>query len=94
MGSPILARRKVSDHWFVSVEAPRQFRLISKKRAFVRQTKTFPTESEAKQFAKAMLSDGMKIIAGTLYPHQPTRRIIAASEISQWLEELESNDPA
>jgi hypothetical protein len=93
MGSPMLARRKVSDHWFVSVEAPKQFRLVSKKRAFVRQTKTFPTEREAKQCAKAMLSDGMKIIAGTLNPHQPIRRIISASEISQWIEEEESNDP-
>jgi hypothetical protein len=89
----MLARRKVSDHWFVSVEAPKQFRLVSKKRAFVRKAKTFPTEREAKQFAKAMLSDGMKIIAGTLNPHQPIRRIISASEISQWIEEEESNDP-
>jgi hypothetical protein len=86
-GGPMMARRKISKHWFVSVEAPRQLRLISKKRAFVRQTKAFPTEREAKQFAKAMLSDGMKIVAGTLNPHHPIRRIISASEINQWIEE-------
>jgi hypothetical protein len=84
--SPKLARPTSSDYWFVSVEAPRQWRLVS-KRAHVRQTKTFPTESEAKQFAKAMLTDGMKIMAGTLHPHQPTRRIIGSSEINQWIEE-------
>ena len=88
-----MARRTVIDHWFVSVEAPRHVRRIAEKRAFVRQTKTFPTEREAKQFAKAMLSDGMKIIAGTMNPHQPIRRIISASEISQWIEEEESDDP-
>jgi hypothetical protein len=50
---------------------------------------------EAKQFAKAMLSDGIKVMAGTLHPHQPMRRIIgSSSEINQWIEENESNDPA
>jgi hypothetical protein len=88
-GSPELSRRTISDCWFVSVEAPRQWRLVS-KRAHARQTKTFPTESEAKQFARAMLSDGMKIMAGTLHPHQPTRRIIGSSEINQWVEETGS----
>jgi hypothetical protein len=43
-------------------------------------------ESEAKQFAKTMLPDGMKIMAGTLHPHQPMRRIIGSSEINQWIE--------
>jgi hypothetical protein len=84
-----LTRRTISDHWFVSVEAPKQWRIAS-KRAPARQTATFPTESEAKQFAKAILSDGMKIMAGTLHPHQPTRRIIGSSEINQWIEEEES----
>jgi hypothetical protein len=55
---------------------------------------TFPTEGEAKQFAKAMLSDGMKIMAGTLHPHQPIRRIIGSSEINQWIEGKESSDRA
>jgi hypothetical protein len=44
-------------------------------------------ESEAKQFAKAKLSEAMKVTAGTLSPHQPIRRTITASEINQWIEE-------
>jgi hypothetical protein len=80
-------------HWFVSIEAPKQWRIAS-KRAHIRQTITFLTESEAKQFAKTMLSDGMKIMAGTLHPHQPMRRIIGSSEINQWIEGKEGNDPA
>ena len=88
----MLTRRTASDHWFVSVEAPKQWRIAS-KRAHTRHTRTFPTESEVKQFAKAMLSDGMKMMAGTLYPHQPIRRIIGSSEIDHWIEEEENSDP-
>jgi hypothetical protein len=53
----------ITDHWFVSVETPRDWRLVS-KRAPARQTKTFPAQSEAEHFAKAMLSDGKRIMAG------------------------------
>ena len=35
-------------------------------KAFARRTKTFPTETEAKQFAKEMLSNKYKVVAGTL----------------------------
>ena len=82
-----MARRSVTDHWFVSVEVPRP---ASRR---VRQTKTFPTEAEAKQYAKDILSDGSNIIAGTLLNgHQPTRRIISGLKLSRWLEE--ASDPA
>jgi hypothetical protein len=87
-----VTKGKSASHWFVSVEAPKQRRIAS-KRAHARHTTTFPTESEAKQFAKAMRSDGMKIMAGTLHPHQPIRRIIGFSEINQWIEG-EEDDPA
>ena len=49
-----MARRKVKNHWFVSVAAPKQGRRI---KAFDRRTETFPTETDAKQFAKQMLSE-------------------------------------
>jgi hypothetical protein len=75
------------NRWFVSVDAPKQQGPISSRAPSVRQTKSFPTESEAKQFAKAKLSEGMKVTAGTLSPHQPIRRTITASEIYQWIEE-------
>jgi hypothetical protein len=91
-GQYILARRAATNRWFVSVESPELRRFT----AHIRQTKTFATESEAKLFAKAMLSDGIRMMAGTLQPHQPVRRIIGSSEINQWIEEKESDgsDPA
>jgi hypothetical protein len=39
-----------------------------------RQTKGFLTETEAKGYAKAMISDGNYVAAGTMSPHQPRRR--------------------
>ena len=79
--------RKMAHHWFVSVKMPKQGR---GKKVFARQTKTFPTEAEAKQFAKEMmLTDGTKIIAGTwLGAHQSTRRIISGwDELRRWIAE-------
>jgi hypothetical protein len=75
--------------WYVSIETPRKGRPTSSRTASVRQTKAFPTESEAKQYAREMLSEGWKITAGTLNPHLPKRRIISASEIEQWVGENE-----
>jgi hypothetical protein len=77
------------NHWYVSFEAPKQWRPTSSRAPSARQTKAFPTEREAKQFAKAKLSEGMNVTAGTLNPHLPTRRIILASEIEQWISETE-----
>jgi hypothetical protein len=87
------ASKPAADDSLVSVEAPKQWR-IAPKREHTRDTITFPTESEARQFAKAMLSDGIKIMAGPLHPHQPMRRIVGSSETNQWIERDESNDPA
>jgi hypothetical protein len=80
-----MARHTVKNHWFVSVQMPKQRR---SKQAFARQTKTFPTEAEAKQFAKEMLLNKYKIVAGTLLSaDQPARRIISGSQINRWIEE-------
>jgi hypothetical protein len=79
--STIMARRVITDRWFVSVDTPKHKGPVSSR---TRQAKTFPTESEAKQFAKAKLAEGMKVTAGT---HQPIRRIVTASDINQWIEE-------
>jgi hypothetical protein len=51
-----------------------------------RQTKVFPTETEAKRFAEALLSKAYYITAGTITPHEPKRRAIADSEIAEWIE--------
>jgi hypothetical protein len=75
----------ITNHWFVSVETPKQLRFSR----HARETKSFPTEIEAKKFAKAMLSEGRKVTAGTLSPHQPIRRTVPASEINQWIKKKE-----
>jgi hypothetical protein len=87
----IMVRYNSINHWFVSVETPKHLRLHFSPFAVLRarETKSFPTEIEAKQFAKAMLSEGRKVTAGTLSPHQPIRRTVTASEIDQWINEEE-----
>jgi hypothetical protein len=77
-----MARRKVINHWFVSVAVPKQ----GYGPAFVRRTETFPTEADAKQFAKEMLSEKHHIVAGTLLdPYLPVRRIISGSQLYSWV---------
>jgi hypothetical protein len=76
---------QITNHWFVSVETPKHMRFSR----HARETKSFPTEIEAKRFATAMLSEGRKVTAGTLNPHQPIRRTVTASEIYQWIKERE-----
>jgi hypothetical protein len=77
------------DRWFVSADTPKPQGPVSSRAPSVRQTKSFPTESEAKQFAKAKLSEGIKVTAGTLSPHQPIRRNITTREINRWIYEDE-----
>jgi len=69
--------------WFVSFEGPKR-----KPRATsVRATKTFPTEEEARLYAKQMvLADCKNVVAGTfLSPHHSTRRIISGRELHRWI---------
>jgi hypothetical protein len=85
-----MARRTVTRHWFVSAELPKQLRRASRWTP-ARQTKTFPTETEAKQFAKEMLSNEYRIVAGTLLTaDQPARPIISGSQLHRWIEEEEA----
>ena len=81
-----MARHTVKNHWFVSVELPKQGRI---GHTFARRTKSFPTETEAKQFAREeLLSNKYRIVAGTLLrAHQPARRIISGSQLQRWIEE-------
>jgi hypothetical protein len=82
--------KSITNHWFVSVETPKHLRsLFSSAATRARETKSFPTETEAKQFAIAMLSEGRKVSAGTLSPHQPKRRTVTAWEVNQWIAEEE-----
>ena len=58
----MMARSSVTNHWFVSFEAPREWRLAFLKKP-ARQTKSFPTETEAKQFVKEMLNTGSVLLS-------------------------------
>ena len=84
-----MARRTVKNHWFVSVAVPKQ----GPGQPFVRRTETFPTETDAKQFAKEMLSEKHHkekhhIVAGTLRGgYLPVRRIISGSQLYSWVRE-------
>jgi hypothetical protein len=78
----IVMVKRAINRWFVSV---RPVGMSWNER----QTRGFETETEAKQFAKAMLSKGHNVTAGTMNPHQPKRRNITALEVDQWIEEEE-----
>jgi len=84
-----MARHTVKNHWFVSVELPKQGRI---GHTFARRTKSFPTETEAKQFAREeMLSHKYRIVAGTLLSaDRPARRFISGLQLNRWIEEEES----
>jgi hypothetical protein len=80
--------RVVTNNWYVSFERPSEWRPKSSRAPAPRRTKSFPTEIEAKQFARAMLSEGLKVMAGTMSPHLP-KHLVVASEIERWIEETE-----
>ena len=71
--------------WYVSFEVPRR------KHSLARATETFPSEREAKNFARAKLVETPNVTAGTLNPHLP-KRTIAAKQIVQWLEQTDGPD--
>jgi hypothetical protein len=84
-----MARRKVKNHWFVSVAVPKERRGAQ---MFARRTKFFPTEDDAKQFAKEMLSEKHHVFAGTLLgAHLPVRRLISSSQLYSWVGVKESD---
>jgi hypothetical protein len=78
---------KSEDTWYVS------FDVRGRKRERARATETFPTEREAKKFARAKLVDTLKVNAGTLNPHLP-KRTIAPAQMLEWLEEPDEDDLA
>jgi hypothetical protein len=46
------------------IVAAQLFPALDLAQIFARQTKTFPTEAEAQQFAKEMLTNKYKVVAG------------------------------
>jgi hypothetical protein len=69
--------------WYVTVEMRK--RGILPKRRTARMTRTFETEAEAKDFARAKFDEGLVVFAGTLNPHVP-KRLIPSGRILPWLE--------
>ena len=53
--------------WYVVVEVPRAEK--GRGRRIPRVTVTFPSETEAKEFARIQYASGLKINAGTINPH-------------------------
>ena len=68
--------------WYVTFEV--QQRGILPRQRSPRETRTFPTEQEAKLFAREKLNEGLAVFAGTINPHLP-RRLIPSSAIHEWL---------
>jgi len=78
---------RVNPHiWYVSIYVPHQ----KKTGHYSRRSRTFASESEAKQFAAARIAAGANVSAGTLNPFAP-KRVVGPSEIEGWLSEQTSN---
>jgi hypothetical protein len=79
--------------WYVTFEVQKRGAL--RRRRSPRATRTFETETEAKNFARAKFNQGLIVYAGTINPHSP-RQAIPSSSIPSWLEspqEQETADP-
>ena len=64
------------------------------RRRSPRSTRTFETETEAKDFARTKFNDGLVVTAGTIVPHLP-RQAIPSRSIPAWLgigQEQETED--
>jgi hypothetical protein len=70
--------------WYVTFEVPMDGTL-QRRRRHPRLTKTFVTEAEARDFARAKFIEGLIVSAGTIIPHLP-RVSIPSTEIPAWLE--------
>jgi hypothetical protein len=76
--------------WYVTFEVPPDGTLL--KRRHPRLTKTFLTEVEARDFARAKFIEGLNVTAGSIIPHLP-RVSIPSTEIPAWLEPSGQIDP-
>jgi hypothetical protein len=74
--------------WYVSFDIAANLKPCN--RTYSRKSRSFLNETEAKSFAQERLSEGLKVSAGTLNPHQP-KRTIASAQINDWLEEERGN---
>lgn len=76
--------------WYVTFEVHKRGTML--KRRSPRATRTFETEAEAREFARAKFNEGLIVHAGTIIPHKPGRTI-PSSDIPVWLDgEREQQD--
>ena len=68
--------------WYVTVELYKSGVLPRPRHP--RQTTTFKTKTEAMNFARARLSEGLTVFAGTINPFVP-REHIPSERIGAWL---------
>jgi hypothetical protein len=68
------------DTWYVSFEPK------DRPAGRYRATETFRNEQDAKEFAKARLTDSANVTAGTLNPLMP-KRTISSKQALDWLDE-------
>jgi hypothetical protein len=56
-------------------------------------TRTFDTETDAKNFARAKFNEGLVVFAGTINPYTP-RQLISSGSIPSWLKGEQEQDTA
>jgi len=76
--------------WYVTYEVPRSGALVRRRNP--RLTRSFQTEAEAREFARAKFEEGLVVTAGTINPHLP-RRAIPSQDIPAWLEDAPPPEP-
>lgn len=71
--------RSNADSWYIAFRQPNDVPGV-----YVRNSRTFRTEDDAKEFARQRLGEGCDVTAGTINPHRP-KRTIGLSQIADWL---------
>lgn len=66
--------------WYVAIRRPDDVHGV-----YVRNSRTFGTELEAKKFARERLEEGCDVSAGTINPFRP-KKTIGLAQIASWLE--------
>jgi hypothetical protein len=82
-GAILVVGRAMRATWYVTVEVRPGF--LPRPRN-PRQTSTFETEVEAKNFARAKLREGLIVFAGTINPVTP-RRTVPSDNVAAWVTE-------
>jgi hypothetical protein len=85
-----LAGSGMNHTWYVTFEVPRSGTLVQRRNP--RLTKTFETEAEARDFARAKFEGGLIVTAGTINPHLP-RKAVSSEGILAWLEFGQAPEP-